>query len=81
MEKSKKSCHHTLAAASRPISAEGRVRSMSHIETLIMNEVRKALESLERSGVGYIAYETTGVIHYNIDQKDISISVGESKGE
>ena len=55
--------------------------SMSHIETLIMNEVRKALESLERSGVGYIAYETTGVIHYNIDQKDISISVGEPKGE
>lgn len=54
---------------------------MNHIETLIMNEVRKALESLERSGVGYIAYETTGVIHYNIDQKDISISVGEPKGE
>ena len=71
-------------AATTRISSEGRGReseSMNHIETLIMNEVRKALESLERSGVGYIDYETTGVIHYNIDQKDISISVGEPKGE
>lgn len=32
---------------------------MGHIETLIMNEVRKALEQLERSGVGYIDMEQT----------------------
>ena len=48
---------------------------MSHIETLIMNEVRKALESLERSGVGYINYEESGVIHYSIDKKEITVSV------
>ena len=54
---------------------------MNHIETLIMNEVRKALENLERSGVGYIAYETAGVVHYCIDSEDIPISVGEQKGE
>lgn len=48
---------------------------MNHIETLIMNEVRKALENLQRQGVGYIDYEQTGVIHYNIDGKDIKVSV------
>lgn len=48
---------------------------MSHIETLIMNEVRKALENLERSGVGYIDMEQTGVIHYNVDDTKIRVVV------
>lgn len=48
---------------------------MSHIETLIMNEVRKALESLERSGVGYIDMEQNGIIHYNVDGTKIRIVV------
>ena len=48
---------------------------MSHIETLIMNEVRKALENLERSGVGYIDMEQTGIIHYNVDGTKIRIVV------
>ena len=32
---------------------------MTHIETLVMNEIRKALENLERQGVGYIDCEQT----------------------
>ena len=48
---------------------------MSHIEILIMNEIRKALENLQRQGVGYIDYEQTGVLHYSVDDKHIKISV------
>lgn len=48
---------------------------MSHTETLIMNEIRKALESLERSGVGYIDYENTGNICYVVDGKHIRVSI------
>lgn len=60
------------------IGAKERGDSMSHIETLIMNEVRKAMENLERSGVGYIDYETTGEIAYNIDDKQVLIKVNEN---
>lgn len=48
---------------------------MSHIENLIQNEVRKALESLERSGVGYIDMEQTGVFHYTVDETKIRIVI------
>lgn len=48
---------------------------MCHIETLIMNEVRKALEQLERSGVGYIDMEQTGIFHYKVDNVKIRIEV------
>ena len=48
---------------------------MGHIETLIMNEVRKALENLQKQGVGYIDYEQVGVIHYSVDGREIKISV------
>ncbi|MBR2408941.1 MAG: hypothetical protein IKB07_08295 [Lachnospiraceae bacterium] len=51
---------------------------MSHIETLIMNEVRKAMENLQRSGVGYIDYERTGLIAYNVDDKQVLIKVNEN---
>ena len=58
---------------------------MSHIETLIMNEVRKAMENLQRSGVGYIDYENTGRIIYRVDKKQIMIEISETwenaKGE
>lgn len=50
---------------------------MSHIENLIMNEVRKALENLERSGVGYINFENTGNICYVVDNKHIMVDVGQ----
>lgn len=51
---------------------------MSHIETLIMNEIRKALEDLQRQGVGYIDLEQTGVIHYNIDGRNIRVQVSDT---
>ena len=51
---------------------------MNHIETLIMNKVRNALEDLQKSGVGYIHFENTGSINYIIDDKEIVIKVEES---
>lgn len=50
---------------------------MKHIETLVINEVRKALESLERSGVGYIDAEQSGIFLYKVDDKTIKIVVEE----
>ena len=51
---------------------------MTHIETLVMNEIRKALENLEKQGVGYIECEQTGVIYYNIDGKNIRVQVSDT---
>ena len=51
---------------------------MTHIETLVMNEIRKVLEDLERQGVGYIDCEQTGVIHYNIDGRNIKVQVSDT---
>ncbi len=48
---------------------------MSHVETLIMNTVREALEYLQRSGVGYIDSEYTGTVRYQVDNKLIRVSV------
>ena len=48
---------------------------MSHIETLVMNEIRKALENLEMQGVGYIDCEQTGVINYKIDGRNIRVQI------
>lgn len=48
---------------------------MTHIETLIMNNIREALEKLQKQGVGYIDLEQTSVIHYNIDGKNIRVEV------
>ena len=51
---------------------------MTHIETLVMNEIRKALENLERQGVGYIDCEQAGVFHYNIDGRNIRVQVSDT---
>lgn len=48
---------------------------MTHIETLIKNEIENALENLERKGVGYIDYEHTNSIYYRIDNNEILIKV------
>ncbi len=48
---------------------------MTHTENLIMNELRKALENLEKTGVGYIACESTGEILYDVDKNTIRIRV------
>ena len=49
---------------------------MSHIETLIMNEVEKALENLQRSGVGFITDKTNKTLYYDIDRTVITVEVG-----
>lgn len=51
---------------------------MTHIETLIMNQVRKALEDMEKQGVGFISAEYTKEIQYNIDGKVIRVRVAEA---
>ena len=48
---------------------------MSHVENLVMNEIRKALENLSKSGVGCIDVENAGNLQYDIDDKIISITV------
>ena len=48
---------------------------MTHLETLIKNEVKKSLEKLERDGVGFIDSETTEAIYYKIDNVEIRISI------
>ena len=54
---------------------------MSHIGTLIMNEIRNALENLARKGVGYINFETSGAINYVIDDNEIVVNVDIFKNE
>lgn len=51
---------------------------MTHIETLIMNQVRKSLEDLEKQGVGFIGAEYTKEIQYDIDGKVIRVRVAEA---
>ena len=50
---------------------------MKHIETLIINNIRKALEYLQREGIGYIDMEESGIFHYKIDDKTIRIEISE----
>lgn len=40
---------------------------MSHLETLLINEVRKPLEQMEKNNIGYIDRESTNIIFYVID--------------
>lgn len=51
---------------------------MSHIEVLLMNEIRKTLEQLQRSQVGYIDRECSGCIYYKIDDRFIAIIIREA---
>lgn len=55
---------------------------MKHIERLIMKEIRKPLEALQKEGVGYINGEYEDTFHYVIDDACISIRIiAEKKGE
>ena len=55
---------------------------MKHIERMVIREIRKPLEELEKDGVGYIDGEYTDTIHYMIDDVCIAIRVdAEKKGE
>lgn len=56
--------------------------SMKHIKRLIMKEIRKTLEALQKEGVGYIDGEYEYIFHYVIDDVCIAIRVdAEKKGE
>jgi hypothetical protein len=43
-----------------------------------MNQVRKALEDMEKQGVGFISAEYTKEIQYDIDGKVIRVRVAEA---
>lgn len=51
---------------------------MTHIETLVMNQVRESLEKLEKQGVGFIGAEYTKEIQYNVDGRTIRVRVAEA---
>lgn len=53
---------------------------MSHLEALLMNEIRKPLEQLQRSQVGYIDGEISGCIYYKIDDRSFAIEIREKSG-
>ena len=52
---------------------------MNHLETLLTNRIRQALEALRKEGVGYIEQETNGHIYYAIDGRYFDICVQEEK--
>ena len=52
---------------------------MSHLEALLMNEIRKPLEALERSHVGFIDEENATTIYYKIDNRTFAIDIREVK--
>lgn len=54
---------------------------MKHIEKLIMKEIRKPLEALQKEGVGYIDGEYGDTFHYVIDDVSIAIRVDAEKKE
>ena len=52
---------------------------MSHLETLLMNELRKPLQQLEKTNVGYIDGETSSRIYYTIDNHTFAVEIREVK--
>lgn len=52
---------------------------MSDMEALVLNQVRKALEGLEHTGVGHIELEQSDAIFYNIDDRQFKIDILERK--
>ena len=52
---------------------------MSDVSTLITNEIRTTLENLSRKGVGFINFETTDAIQYQIDNRLFNITIEEEK--
>ncbi len=54
---------------------------MSHLETLLLNEIRKPLEALEKSHVGFIDEESSTTIYYKIDERVFAIEVREQSGD
>ena len=50
---------------------------MSHLETLLINEIRKPLEQMQRNSIGYIDCESSNEIYYKIDDRTFCIRINE----
>lgn len=50
---------------------------MSHLETLLMSEIRKSLEQMQRKSIGYIDAESSDEIFYKIDERIFRIKINE----
>lgn len=50
---------------------------MSHLETLLMNEIRKPLEQMQNKNIGYIDGESSSEIYYKIDERIFRIGIKE----
>ena len=50
---------------------------MSHLETLLMSEIRKPLEQMQSNSIGYIDCETLNEIYYKIDERIFCIKIKE----
>lgn len=50
---------------------------MSHLETLLMNEVRKPLEQMQHNNIGYIDAESSNEIYYRIDERIFRVGINE----
>lgn len=50
---------------------------MSHLETLLMSEIRKPLEQMQRNSIGYIDTESSDEIYYKIDERIFRIKISE----
>lgn len=50
---------------------------MSHLETLLMNEIRKPLAQMQCSNIGYIDGESSNEFYYKIDDRIFRIGIKE----
>jgi len=50
---------------------------MSHLETLLINGIRKPLEQMQHNSIGYIDYESSNEIYYKIDDRIFCIKINE----
>ncbi len=50
---------------------------MSHLETLLMGEIRKPLEQMQHKNIGYIDAETSNEFYYKIDERLFCIRINE----
>lgn len=50
---------------------------MSHLEALLMNEVRKPLEQMQKINIGYIYGESSNEIYYKIDDRLFRVNIKE----
>lgn len=53
---------------------------MSHLETLLMSEIRKPLERMQQNSIGYIDGESSSEIYYKIDDRNFCIKISEVDG-